>query len=299
MGEPSVKVGVVDIGTNSMRLLITDGVVDDGRWVEVTGLGQGVDRSGRLAPEAMERSLAALRRFGSLMDETAVARRMAIATSATRDAANRDHFLDAAARALGARPTMISGADEARLAYVGATAGMETAAPVVVSDIGGGSTEFVTGDSETTVDIGSVRLTERRLPDRPASNGQVTAARDHVRDLFADVRVGSVTDHVGVAGTWTSLSAISQELVAYDSHAVHGHVMTRSRLEEVMESLAGMSVEETAAIPCLDPMRARVILAGSIIALGVMEALGTDETVISERDTLDGAAQSLLEEGLA
>lgn len=295
MGQPAMKVGVVDIGTNSMRLLITDGAVEDGRWAEVTGLGAGVDATGRLSEEAIARSVEVLDRFGSRMDTAGVERRRAIATSATRDARNRDVFLDAAADALRVRPEMISGPEEARLAFEGATSSLfEVGGSVVVSDIGGGSTEFVTSNSDLSVDIGSVRLTERLLPDRPSTKPQMEAATSHVRELFADVEAGPVENHVGVAGTWTSLAAIAAELPAHDSHSVHGHSLSKGRLAEVSSMLAGMTVEETAAIPSLDPNRAPVILAGSVVALGVMDTLGVTETLVSERDTLDGVAARLL-----
>lgn len=294
LGQQAMKVGAVDIGTNSMRLLITDGMSEDGRWVDVTGLGRGVDADGRLSDDAMNRSLDALRRFGSLMDESGVERRMAIATSATRDASNRERFLDAAAEALGVRPLLISGSREARLAYSGAAVGPERDGLVVVSDIGGGSTEFVTADSDMSVDIGSVRLTERHLPDRPAGPGQLGLARDHVRDLFSVVEVGPVGTHIGVAGTWTSVSAIAQELGGYDPALVHGHELTNDSLHAVVEKLSGMSLESTAAIPSLDPKRAPVILAGAVVASGVMETLGVNMTLVSERDTLDGVAKELL-----
>lgn len=289
-----MKVGAVDIGTNSMRLLITDGRHEDGRWVEVTGLGRGVDAKGRLHGDAMERSIEALSWFGSLMDEAGVSRRRAVATSATRDAFNREVFLEAAARALGVRPDLISGAEEARLAYAGAANGLDSAVPVMVSDIGGGSTELVTEDSAMSVDIGSVRLTERELESRPADPGQVESARAHVMALFGDVEPGTIGVHVGVAGTWTSLSAIAQRLSTHDRTLVHGHVLARDEVEEVIEMLSGMSVEETARIPSLDPRRAPVILAGGVVAACVMEALGVATTTVSERDTLDGVASELL-----
>lgn len=287
-------VGVVDIGTNSMRLLITDGEQEDGRWVEVTGLGQGVDGSGRLADDAMARSIEALAGFGALMDRAGVSRRTAIATSATRDASNREVFLDAAAEALGVRPDLISGGEEARLAFAGAAGGVDAQQPVLVSDIGGGSTEFVGAETAISIDIGSVRLTERRLPARPADRSQIAAARSHVLDLFERVETKPVGTHMGVAGTWTSLSAIGQRLPGYDGALVHGHVMTLDDIEGVIEMLGAMSVEETALIPSLDPRRAPVILAGSVVAACVMEAVGVETTTISERDTLDGLASELL-----
>ncbi|MCH7582239.1 MAG: Ppx/GppA family phosphatase [Acidobacteria bacterium] len=289
-----MRVGVVDIGTNSMRLLVTDGTTELGRWVQVTGLGRGVDASGSLSEGAIEATLTVFRRFGDLMAEMEVERRMAIATSASRDASNREPFFDRAEQALGMRPTLISGHQEARFAYEGATAIQELDQPVVVSDIGGGSSEFVSAADEVSIDIGSVRLTERILPGRPASPGEMDRARSLVDDMFGEVEVGTVGTLVGVAGTWTSIGAIAQELPEYDRELVHGYSLSRSRLSQVTSMLSPMTTEETAAIPSLDPRRAPVILAGTVLAGGVMDALDVAEVVVSEQDTLDGAAAHLL-----
>lgn len=293
-----MKVGAVDIGTNSMRLLISDGMAEIGRWEEVTGLGRGVDDTGSLSPEGIEDSLVALARFGATMDAQGVERRMAIATSAARDASNRELFFDLAQSALSVRPRLVSGEEEARLAFDGATAGLSSFAhrlelPLVVSDIGGGSTELVTAEGAVSIDIGSVRLTERAIPGRPAPPAEMATARSVLADLFSEVRIDAGTV-IGVAGTWTSLAAISQDSPRYSPDRVHGHRMTRDELESVVGSLAGKTVEETAGIPSLDPRRAPVILAGSLVAEAVMHALKTDEVMVSEHDTLDGVAMDLL-----
>src|SRR5690606_11052599 len=161
VGTPPVRVAAVDIGTNSMRLLSTDGVEEVGRWERVTGLGGGVDRTGRLADDAIERNLAALAEYRELVDGAVEARVRAIATSASRDAVNRADFFVAVEETLGVRPDLITGEEEARLAFAGATSDWEGPPPAMVVDIGGGSTEFVTRDLAVSVDIGSVRLTER------------------------------------------------------------------------------------------------------------------------------------------
>ena len=288
-----MKVGAVDIGTNSMRLLITDAGIEIGRWAAVTGLGRGVDTTGALSPEGIEESLVALAHFGEIMKAEGVERRMAIATSAARDASNRELFFDLAQTALSVRPTLVSGEVEARLAYAGATAGVDLPQPIVVSDIGGGSTEFVTRDGAESIDIGSVRLTERAIPSRPPPPAEMEKARSLVAHLFLEVRLEPRT-LIGVAGTWTSLDAIAQGLSEYSRERVHGHLMTRGELVSVIGSLAGKTEAETAAIPSLDPKRAPVILAGALIAEGVMEVLGTEEVVVSEHDTLDGVALELL-----
>lgn len=274
-----------------MRLLICDRHGDVGRWVEVTGLGRGVDSTGVLSDDAMGRTIEVFERFGDLMDDHDVTARHAIATSATRDAANRDAFLDRAEAALGVRPDVIGGDEEGQLAYSGATSDLGEGA-YVVSDIGGGSTEFVTADSVVSVDIGSVRLSDRVLTDRPPSPDQLDAAREHVTGLFADVKV--MGEVVGVAGTWTSLAAVDLGLDRYDPELVHHHQMQRRGLESLVDRLSRMTVEQTAAIPSLDPKRAPVILAGAVVALAVLDAIGADFVTISERDSLDGVAMGML-----
>lgn len=291
MSSHPPRVGVVDIGTNSMRLLITDGDTVTGRWVEVTGLGHGVDTTGALSDDAMERTIAVFEEFGSLMDRKDVAWRRAIATSATRDASNRETFLDRAEAALGVRPEVIDGGYEGRLAFKGATSDL-AGADYVISDIGGGSTEFVTSGGGVSIDIGSVRLTDRILHDRPPSEDQLRAARSHVADLFAAVSPAGPL--VGVAGTWTSLAAIDLDLDRYQPDLVHGHVMSVVAVGRIVDRLAVLTVGETAAIPALDPKRAPVILAGSVIAHAVMTAVGADTVITSEKDSLDGAAMEVL-----
>lgn len=286
-----MRVGVVDIGTNSMRLLITSDGRDEVRLSKVTGLGVGLDAAGELQPVPVENTLKALRKFASLMDDHRVERRAAIATSATRDAANREEFLDLAAEALGARPEVIDGSTEGRLAYAGATSTLPDG-QYVVSDIGGGSTEFVTEDSVVSVDMGSVRLTDRLLQERPAPPGDVEEASDHVRSLFAPVAIGSGT-LVGVAGTWTSLGSIDRARVGEPDVMAGGHEITSNRVADLVEHLAGLTLEQTRSIPGLDPARAPVILAGAVIARAVMTHLDVDRVRISERDTLDGRAAEL------
>lgn len=287
-----MTIGVVDIGTNSMRLLITGRSGETGRWVEVTGLGRGVDGNGRLGEPEIARTIECLTRFGELMDRHGATKRAAMATSATRDASNREEFLDRAEQALGARPEVISGEREGALAYAGATAELTRGVAWVVSDIGGGSTEFVTGSGSVSVDIGSVRLSDRILGRRPAPDADMEKAFDHVRNLFAAVEVSG--ELVGVAGTWTSIAALDLGLEVYDTDRVHHHRMTRESVQTLTRHLAGLSVDETAAIPSLDPGRAPVILAGAVVAVAVLETAGVDEVIVSEHDTLDGLAKELL-----
>jgi exopolyphosphatase / guanosine-5'-triphosphate,3'-diphosphate pyrophosphatase len=286
-----VRVGVVDIGTNSMRLLITSDVGEVGRWVEVTGLGRGVDATGELGEPGMSRSLAAFEGFAELLDENDVAVRKAIATSASRDAANREAFFDRVEEVLGVRPDLITGEEEARYAFLGATGG--SAAAALVSDIGGGSTEFVTADRSTSVQVGSVRLTDRILGPAPAGADRVSTARAQVRSLFENISFEHA-EIIGVAGTWTSLSAIVQGLNTYEPDQVHGSFVSLSDLGGAIEDMTSMTQAELEAIPSLDPKRAPVILGGGIVAEGVLVALGSERAKISERDTLDGVADELM-----
>lgn len=297
-----MRVGAVDIGTNSMRMLIADVSEHGVEWLDrrttVTGLGRGVDATGALGSEAVARTIDVLAGYGAALDRAGVGVRRAVATSATRDAANREEFLDKAEPAIGYRPDVISGEEEAALAFAGATREVAGDPPYVVIDIGGGSTEFVFGVDDpsyrVSIDIGSVRLTDRLLPDRPAQPDQLAAAEDHVAELLETVFLPSSPGVVvGVAGTFTSLSAISQDLPAYDPGRVHGSVLTVTRLSELTLYLSLLSVEDTAEIPSLDPARAPVILAGAVIAEKAVRRSGAFEIVVSEHDLLDGVALQL------
>lgn len=292
VGQQAVKVGVVDIGTNSMRLLITDGHTQVLRAVKVTGLGKGVDGSGRLAADAIHRTLRALADFGTEMDRHRVDRRAAIATSATRDAANGGEFIVGAAEALGVEPEVIGGELEGRIAYEGAVTDVGPG-DWLVSDIGGGSTEFVTAGSVHSIDIGSVRLSDRVLEDRPVTKGQLSTATELVDSLFGEVTAEG--DLVGVAGTWTSLAAMDIGIGSYDSGAVHHHVLGFENLRGMIDHLSKLTVDETIrSYPALDPQRAPVILAGAVVAAGVMTVAGANSALISERDSLDGLASRTL-----
>jgi len=287
--------GVVDIGTNSMRLLVVDDTRELHREVAVTGLGTGVDRTGHLDPERVEATLDVLQRYGATMDRLSVAKRRVVATSATRDAEDSADFVARAGRALGAVPEVISGIEEAELSYVGATASFVDQPPTVVIDIGGGSTEFVLGNetvtTATSIDIGSVRLTDRLLPTRPASAADVRAARAAVAEAFhASLSSEPVERVIGVAGSFTSLAAIALDLTEYDRDRVDGSVLTADQIHGLIDRLSSMTISELEAIPSLDPNRAPVILAGAILAEGALAAIGVDKITVSEKDLLDGMA---------
>lgn len=292
-----MKLAAIDIGTNSMRLLVVDqigdGIAELGRYERVTGLGEGVDGTGTLSEEAMDRTLLALAEFGGRMEEFGVERRRAVATSASRDASNREKFFDRAELALGVRPELIPGEVEAELSYQGATGRIPMAGPYLVIDIGGGSTEFVTADGGRSFDIGSVRLTDRVwadrvLTNRPATSEQLADARGAAGEMFLPVTAfaGSI---IGVAGTWTSLAGI--ENPDEDAHLAS---LSVAQVTGLVERLAGLSVEATAALPGLDPARAPVILAGAVVAEGAMAACGASAVTISKHDLLDGIVAELM-----
>lgn len=294
-GSP-LTVGAVDIGTNSVRLLITADAEEVIRQVVVTGIGKGVDTTGRLDEERIDATVQVLAGYGETMDRHGVIRRRAVATSATRDAANRDLFLDRAEEALGVRPETIPGDVEAELSFRGATTGGDFEEPVFVVDIGGGSTEIVGSAGGTSVDIGSVRLTDRIVgTDRPLSPEIVRKASEHTDEILRSALPKSPPASViGVAGTWTSLMAMALDLPEYQREQVHLAVLTESALNHLVDRLAGLAIDETERIPSLDPARATVILGGAIVASRVIHLLGVDRVTISEHDLLDGVAASLL-----
>ena len=297
-----MRVAAIDIGTNSTRLLVAEvgpgGLRSIERHVIVTGLGQGVDATGRMNDEAIDRTVATLAGYAAAMERVGVERARAVATSASRDAENRSVFLKGAFEVLGFHPEVISGEEEAALSFRGATGGIATVAPRLVIDPGGGSTEFVFGTGAPSflqsVDIGSVRLTERLLPDRPAEPVDVLVASATVESMFADVMLpGTPGTAIGVGGTYTSLAAIALDLPEYDRLTVHGSVLDVGRLGSLIGQLSPLTIEETAAIPSLDPARARVILAGAVIAEAALRHAGVTEIVVSESDILDGIALEL------
>lgn len=295
-----MRVGAVDIGTNTMKLLIADVVdgqlVEVAREVQVTRLGHGVDTTGVLAESAIQRTVEVLERYGHLMNEYGVAERRAVATSASRDAANAYVFLGGAEAALGFRPEVVEGEEEARLAFAGATLGGDFERTLVI-DLGGGSTEFVAGSRQAeylvSVDMGSVRLTDRMPDRRPAPSADVANARTEVRGMFATLELPEVDGVVGVAGTFTSLSAVRQQLARYDREAVHGSQLTLHDLDELVQQLCALTIDEIASIPSMDPGRAPVVLAGAIVAEEALCASGHDRLTVSESDIVDGIALSI------
>ncbi|MGY3682296.1 Ppx/GppA phosphatase family protein [Streptomyces sp. TE33382] len=309
------RVAAVDCGTNSIRLLVADAdpatgeIVELDRRMQIVRLGQGVDRTGRLAPDALERTFAACREYAAVIKELGAERVRFVATSASRDAENSEVFVAGVLDILGVEPEVISGDQEAELSFTGATkelvGGDHFAKPYLVVDIGGGSTEFVLGDDEVraarSVDIGCVRMTERHLVDDgavvdPPTPGRIAAIRadiDAALDLAEEtVPLGGAATLVGLAGTVTTVAAIALGLPEYDSAAIHHSRIPFERVEEITGRLLASTHEERAAIPAMHPGRVDVITAGALVLLAVMKRTGAREVVVSEHDILDGIAWS-------
>ncbi|ORV83092.1 exopolyphosphatase [Mycobacterium interjectum] len=309
------RLAAVDCGTNSIRLLIAD--ADDGRLSDVhretriVRLGQGVDATGEFAPDAIARTRSALADYAALLREHGVERVRMVATSAARDVANRDVFFAMTAEVLGAVlpgavAEVITGAEEAELSFRGAVGELDSAAaPFVVVDLGGGSTEIVVGGDAVvasySADIGCVRLTERCLHSDPPTAQEVEAARGVVRERL-DVALGVVPVEgartwVGLAGTMTTLSALAHNMTAYDSAAIHLSRVAGVDLLAVCERLIGMTRSERAALPPMHEGRADVIGGGAIVVEELARELraraGIDELIVSEHDILDGIVLSI------
>lgn len=309
------RVAAVDCGTNSIRLLIADVegavVTDVHREMRIVRLGQGVDATGRLAPEAIERTRVALADYADLLRANGVTRVRMVATSATRDAANRDDFFAMTADVLGAVvpgavAEVITGAEEAELSFVGAVAELgSAAAPFVVVDLGGGSTELVVGerhvDAAYSMDIGCVRLTERCLHSDPPTPDEVAAARAVVRAHLADalrvVPVEGARTWIGVAGTFTTIAALAQRMTIYDSEAIHLSEVGFAELLPVCGELIAMTRKQRAALGPMHEGRVDVIGGGAIVveelARVLSERAGIDTLTVSEHDILDGIALSI------
>lgn len=304
--DRTVIVASIDCGTNSVRLLITDGQNQIERLMRITRLGQGVDATGMLDPEAIERTLSVLREYKEVIDQNNVQKIRMAATSASRDAKNRDDFFNAAEQILGARPELLSGEEEGRLSFLGATADLDLSlGPFLVCDIGGGSTEFVYGtenaEQTISVDMGCVRMTEAWLlsdPPLPEELSQALSVIEiHLDDVLREVPdAPQAKTFVGLAGTVSNTAMVEQGLPEYDRDKVHHFVLTKAAVEDVFRTLATESVEERKFNPGLEPQRADVIVGGLCVLVMIMRRFGYSECVVSEADILDGLAMSLLEQ---
>lgn len=299
------RVAAIDVGTNSVLLLVAerreDGVCAVEERAEITRLGKDVDDRGHLRPDAIERTVAVLREYAARARELGADRIAAVATSAARDAGNGEDFLTAATEALGARPDIVSGRREADLTFRGALMGLEPEGPVAVFDVGGGSTELIVQvgpiSDAASLDIGAVRLTERFIKHDPPRAEELSALRAFVANALVEGPNLRGRPLVGVAGTVTTLAAISHELEPYRPGALHGTVLASETVTELVARLASMPLEERRAIPGLAPKRADVIIAGAIIVEQVCAHARADRLLVSERGVRWGLATELLSEG--
>lgn len=311
-GAPGA-VAAIDCGTNSTRLLVADG---DGvtltRRMEITRLGQGVAATGRLAAEAVDRTVATLLRYRRVMDDLGVTRLRVTATSAARDAANRQEFFDAAAVAAGAVPELLSGEEEGQLSFTGATADLDAGlGPFLVADIGGGSTELAAGPSPDggtgrfsvagvrSLDVGCVRLTETYLHGDPPDAEQIAAARNAVSVLvlkaMSDIpALAGPATFVGLAGTVSALTRLDQNLEVYDRNRVHHAWLGCDSVEALLGALGAETLEQRRRRPAMEAERADVIVGGAIVLAELMAVVGAERCLVSESDILDGLAMSLL-----
>jgi exopolyphosphatase / guanosine-5'-triphosphate,3'-diphosphate pyrophosphatase len=303
-----MRVAVVDIGTNSTRLLVAESDGDHVRELErrttITRLGEGVDRNGRMLDAAIERVLETCAGYRQVIDGCQVDRTIAVLTSAARDAANGPELEAALRERFGFEAETISGEREALLTYLGATSVRSYREPLLVLDIGGGSTEFVVGrgrsvDFHVSTQAGSVRHTERELHSDPPTDHELRRCKDEVRAeieraIPVEVR-RSVVDGVAVAGTPTSFAAIDQQLEPYDAERVDGYRLSIETCERILGRLAAVPLEERRCVRGLHPDRAPTIVAGGIILIEAMRASALDSIEVSEHDILAGAALEALE----
>jgi exopolyphosphatase/guanosine-5'-triphosphate,3'-diphosphate pyrophosphatase len=298
------EIAAIDCGTNSIKLLIGDLPAVSVRESRMVRLGQGVDATGSLAEEALTRTFAAVDEYAALIRAHGVERVRFCATSATRDARNAEVFTEGVRERLGVVPDVLSGDEEAALVFAGATRSLHDRlqAPVLVVDIGGGSTELVMGasgpDAATSMDIGSVRLHERHLHADPPTLDQVAACRADIdRHLAAaPVPLGQARSVVGTSGTVKTLAAAMMDLPAYDRDAIDGAVLGTAETHAYVERLVAMTVAERRAIPSMHPGRADVIGAGALIWDLVLAGAGVERYRVSEADILHGIAWSLVDE---
>jgi len=301
-----MRVAAIDCGTNSLRLLIVD--IDGNNFreihrdMQIVRLGQGVDKTKAFAPEAIARTLKVTQEYADVIRAKGVQVVRFCATSASRDATNRNLFIDGVREILGVAPEVISGAQEAALSFLGATKefGSELA-PFLVVDIGGGSTEFVLGSSQVeaarSVNIGCVRMLERHLTSQPPSDAQIEAAIADIDaaiiDASSDVPFGKAQTLIAVAGTATTVAAAALDLDEYDRHSIHLARIPAVRVHEMAKKFASMTREEIAALGFMHPGRVDVITSGALILSRVMVLTGASEFVASESDILDGIAWGL------
>jgi exopolyphosphatase/guanosine-5'-triphosphate,3'-diphosphate pyrophosphatase len=298
-----VNYAAIDCGTNSTRLLVHDGRRSIERLMRITRLGQGVDASGQLAPDAIERTLDVLREYRTVIDRFGVTKIRMTATSAARDAHNREAFFEGARAVIGVDAELLSGDEEGRLSFAGATADLDVDdGPFLVVDIGGGSTEFSYGTVECeytrSIDLGCVRLTEKYIHHDPPRPEELVACLSIVEAYVDEIvrefpGVAASPRFVGLAGTVSTTAAVEQGLADYDRDRIHHFVLTRAAVEDVFRTLATENRADRLGNPGLEVGRADVIVGGLCVLVQIMRQLDLDECLVSESDILDGLVMSL------
>ena len=301
-----MRVAAIDCGTNSIRLLIADVSGENFREIyrdmEIVRLGQGVDKTGQFHPDAIARTLSAVDKYVLEIARRGVEKIRFCATSATRDATNRQLFIDGVVEKLGIAPEVISGEEEAFLSFTGATKELpDSLAPFLVIDIGGGSTEFVLGNQNViearSVNIGCVRMSERHFLNDPATATEIESARVDIQKAIIDasqqVDIKGAKSLIAVAGTATTVAAAALDLPTYDRHSIHLSRISAEKTHQVSEMFLRMNRNERAALGYMHPGRVDVIGAGSLVLSEIMKATGAKEFIASESDILDGMAWSL------
>lgn len=304
-----MRVAAIDCGTNSIRLLVaevdqsTQQLTDIERKMEIVRLGEGVDRTGEFAPAALERTFTAIDTYREIIEQARVEKISMVATSATRDAKNREIFIAGVEARLGVKPRVISGKEEASLSFDGATRSLRRShpSPFLVIDLGGGSTELVLGDdgvsASYSMDIGCVRMRERHLQTDPPTESEIAGLRGDVQAALAIARThvdwSNAKTLVGVAGTVTTVAAMYLKLSDYDPKLLHGAVIPGEGITQVASELARMSTSEIAELPFMHPGRVDVITAGALVLAEVVQEIGLPDLVASELDILDGIAWSI------
>jgi exopolyphosphatase/guanosine-5'-triphosphate,3'-diphosphate pyrophosphatase len=307
----TTRVAAIDCGTNSIRLLIAEpddsaGLRDLERRLEIVRLGQGVDATGEFHPDALQRTFAVVEDYAELIkkSDVPVEKVHFVATSATRDVKNRETFFSGIKQRLGVSPDVISGETEARLSFIGALSRVTPdGEPVLVMDIGGGSTELITGSANgdlhraISLNIGSVRITERFLKRNPVADDDLERAAADLDDLLAGsgVNFDSIGSWIGVAGTATTLAGVYLELERYDRERVHGARMPLPAIDQLLHRLAALTVDEIRALPSMHPGRADVITGGALVEARIAARLNVEELIVSESDILDGIALQLID----
>lgn len=303
-----MRVAIIDTGTNSTRLLVADvsgdRVEELIRQTRVTRLGEGVDRGGNLGQAARERVIACIDEYASLIAGLEVSNAMILATSSVRDASNGQQFLQSLAESLGAKWKLLSGDEEAVLSFSGASSGFDLKGGVNLFDVGGGSTEVVSGEDGKVVfsrslRLGCVRLTERFISSDPANSDELEKVGSFIDGLLGEEidrnRLIRPATTIAVAGTVTALAAIDLGLQRYDATRIHGHIISHIRIQRLLKELSAMNQAQRMQLHVLEPGRADVIVAGTMIIDRLMRHTDAEELIVSELDILDGAAMAMAE----